>query len=329
MKVAVFSIHKFEKDYLLNANAGKHDLAMIEARLTEKTSMLAEGCEAICIFTGDDASAPVLKTLHALGIKYLALRSAGVNHVDLITAKGLGMKAARVPAYSPYAIAEHAVALMLALNRKIVSAHNRIRELNFSLNGLVGFDMNGKTAGIVGTGKIGSVLVRILHGFGCRLLAYDLHEDEALMKNFGLKYLDFKSLCEQSDIISLQLPLTEQTKYMIDQTAISWMKPGVMLINTSRGGLVNTKAVIEALKTRHIGSFGMDVYEEEEGLFFEDHSENILQDDVIARLMTFKNVLITSHQAFLTDTALTNIADTTIHNLNCFEQNLPSGNEVV
>ncbi len=329
MKVAVFSTHKFEKQYLLDANAGKHHLALIEARLSASSVALAEGCEAISIFTGDKATAPILEALHKMGVKYLALRSAGFNHVDLNKAKQLHMKVARVPAYSPYAIAEHAVALMLALNRKLIRAHHRVMDLNFSLDGLIGFDMNGKTVGIVGTGKIGSVLARILHGFGCRILAYDKLENKEVIEKYKVEYTNYESLCEQSDIISLHVPLTEETHYIIDTNSISMMKPGVMLINTSRGGLVNTKAVIDALKSSHIGSFGIDVYEQEEGLFFEDHSQDMLQDDVIARLMTFKNVLITAHQAFLTDTALKNISDTTIENLACFEKNSVNVNEVL
>lgn len=328
MKVAVYSIHKFETEYLLKASAEKHDLVLIEARLSETTVPLADGCEAISIFTGDNADAPVLEALHKTGVKHLALRSAGFNHVDLVKAKELDMKVARVPDYSPYAIAEHTVALMLALNRKLIRAHHRVMDLNFSLDGLVGFDMNGKTVGIIGTGKIGGVLARILHGFGCRLLAYDREENKELTERYQVEYTSCESLCKQSDIITLHIPLTEDTRYIIDKHCIDMMKLGVMLINTSRGGLVNTKAVIGALKTKHIGFFAMDVYEEEEGLFFEDHSEDILQDDTIARLMTFKNVLITSHQAFLTDTALKNIAETTVYNLDCFEKNRASENEI-
>ena len=329
MKAAVYSIHQFEKPYLLEVNDGKHELVLIDARLSETTTSLADGCEAISIFTGDKADARVLEALHKTGVKYLALRSAGFNHVDLAKTKELNMKVARVPAYSPYAIAEHTVAMILALNRKLIRANRRVMELNFSLDGLVGFDMNGKTAGVIGTGKIGSVLVRILHGFGCRILAYDKEENKELIDRYQVEYTSCESLCEQSDIITLHVPLNEDTRYIIDKHCIEKMKPGVMLINTSRGGLVNTKAVIDALKTRHIGFFGMDVYEEEEGLFFEDHSEDILQDDTIARLMTFKNVLITSHQAFLTETALRNIAETTVYNLDCFAANTKNENEII
>jgi len=245
-----------------------------------------------------------------------------------VKAKELGIKVARVSAYSPFAVAEHAVAMMMALNRHLIRAHNRVMEQNFSLNGLTGFDMHGKTVGILGTGKIGAVVARITNGFGCRLLGYDLFEDESLKKDFNLEYTDCETLCSQADIISLHLPLTPQSKHLINKDLISKMKDGVMLINTSRGGLVDTKAVVNALKTRKIGYFGMDVYEEEAGLFFEDHSNDILQDDTLSRLMTFKNVLITSHQGFLTETALTNIAQTTIENLTCFGEGKVSGNEI-
>lgn len=328
MKVAVFSFHEFERPFLDAANDGKHELKYIESSLSANTAILAHDCEVVSIFTNDDASAEVLTLLHEQGVRYLALRSAGFNHVDLDEAKALGMKAARVPAYSPYAIAEHTVALMLALNRKLIRANQRVRDMNFSLNGLTGFDMNGKTVGVIGTGKIGQILIKILHGFGCRILAMDLEEHQSLKTKYGVEYTSVEDLCRQSDIISLQVPLNEHTRYLINEKTIALMKKGVMLINTSRGALVNTKAVIQGLKSRHIGAFGMDVYEEEEGLFFEDHSGDILQDDTIARLMTFPNVLITAHQAFLTETALGNIADTTLENINAFATQQTSGNEL-
>lgn len=328
MKTAVFSLHKFEKPFLEQANQDRHELLFFDARLTQHTAPFAKGCEAVSLFVSDDASAPVLNILFAIGIKYIVLRSAGFNNVDLKKAKELGIRVARVPAYSPYAVAEHAVALMLALNRKLIRAHNRIAEMNFSLDGLTGFDMNGKTVGIIGTGKIGSVAAKILHGFGCRLIGYDVYPNEKLVQQYSLQYTDLQTLCSNSDIITLHCPLLEDTKYIIAAKSIAWMKHGVMLINTSRGKLINTKDVIAALKTGQIGSYGMDVYEEEEGLFFEDHSEDILQDDLIARLMSFRNVLITSHQAFLTDTALKNIADTTINNLNCFAGGTNCINEI-
>lgn len=328
MNISIFSAQPFEIPYLQQANAGKHELRFLDAALTLNTVRLAEGSEGVAIFVNDDASAPVLEKLQDYGVRYLALRSAGYNHVDLPKATELGMKVANVPEYSPYAVAEHTVALMLTLNRKIIRAHNRIRDLNFSLNGLVGFDMHGKTVGIVGTGKIGAIVAKILYGFGCKLLGYDRQENKELTGQYGMQYRTMEELCRQSDIISLHIPLLPATKYIIDNTLLNIMKPGVMLINTSRGGLVNTRHVVHALKNKKIGYLGMDVYEEEKGLFFEDHSDGILQDDTIARLMTFKNVLITSHQGFLTKTALSNIAASTIDNIEQWSTGKPANNEL-
>ena len=328
MKVAVFDTHKFEKEYLLEANGEKNELKLLDTYLTVDTVELANGYDAISIFTEDDASEKVLDKLKKLGVKFIVLRSAGYNNVDIAHAKKLGIRVARVPEYSPYAVAEFTVAVMLSLNRKLTRTHYRIMEMNYSLDGLVGFDMHGKTVGIVGTGKIGRVVAKILHGFGCRLLAYDVVEDPELIEQYGLIYTDLDTLCHQSDIITLHAPLTDQTHHMINERRIVRMKNGVMLINASRGALVNTKDVIDGLKSKHIGYFGMDVYEEEKGLFFEDHSEDILEDDQIARLMAFNNVFISSHQAFLTDTALKNIAKTTIENLECFEKGEACENEI-
>lgn len=327
MQVAVYSTHKFEKEYI-KKSLSNHALRLLETRLTLETASLAHRSHAVSIFVNDDASAKVIQKLHEVGVKYLALRSAGYNHVDLKEAARLGMRIARVPEYSPAAIAEHTIALMLALNRKLIRAHNRVRDLNFSLDGLTGFDMAGKTVGIIGTGKIGSLVASILNGFSCKLIAFDPQQNEELKKNYNLKYTDCLTLCKQSDIITLHLPLLNETRYIINNACINSMKPGVMLINTSRGGLVDTKEVIKALKTGKIGFFGMDVYEEESGLFFEDHSNDILQDDVIARLMTFQNVLITSHQAFLTHEALAKIAETTKYNLDQWEKGVSSNNEL-
>ena len=329
MKVAFFDSHRFEiESFRRELAAFSHELVFLEARLTEETAKLADGFPAVCAFVNDSLDRSTLEKLSTGGTQIVALRSAGFNHVDLEAAHHFGIKIVRVPEYSPYAVAEHAVAMMMALNRHLTRAHNRVMEQNFSLNGLTGFDMHGKTVGILGTGKIGAVVARIMNGFGCRLLGYDLMEDESLKKDFNLTYTDCETLCSQADIISLHLPLTPQSKHLINKDLISKMKDGVMLINTSRGGLVDTKAVVNALKTRKIGYFGMDVYEEEAGLFFEDHSNDILQDDTLSRLMTFKNVLITSHQGFLTETALTNIAQTTIENLTCFGEGKASGNEI-
>ena len=328
MKTAVYSIHRFEKEYLLQSNAGKHELQLIESSLNEQTVVLADGCSAISVFVNDEVSSKVLQRLQALGVHYIVLRSAGYNHVNLTELHRLGMKAARVPEYSPYSVAEHSVALMLALNRKLIKANQRVDDLNFSLDGLEGFDMHGKTVGLIGTGKIGSVATKILYGFGCNILAFDKTENVALCEQFGVRYTDCDTLCKESDIITLHIPLVSETKYIINKDCIDSMKSGVMLINTSRGGLVNTVDVIEGLKSGKIKYFGMDVYEEEEHLFFEDHSEDIPQDEVLARLMSFKNVLITGHQAFFTKEALQGIADTTIYNLDCFEKGIKSNHEL-
>ena len=328
METLVYSTHKFEKEYLVNANGSKHKLRLLDAHLSLETAYLAKGVDAVSIFVNDNASAPVLEKLKEAGVKFLVLRSAGFNNVDLPKAKQLGFRIARVPEYSPFAVAEHAVALMLALNRNLIRSHNRVNDSNFSLDGLTGFDMNGKTAGIIGTGKIGAIVAKILHGFGCKILAVDEHENKALIENYEVTYTSYDTLFEQSDIITLHVPLLPATRYLINKDTIRKMKKGVMLINTSRGGLVNTKDVVDGLKKYRIGYLGLDVYEEEAALFFEDHSEDILQDDIIARLMTFRNVLITSHQAFLTQTALENIADTTIHNLDCFESGSKCENEL-
>jgi D-lactate dehydrogenase len=328
MKIVFFDAHTFEQDSFNDANAGKHELVFLKPNLNAQTVELARGADVVSIFVNDTASADILDKLHALGIKFLALRSAGFNHVDLKRAQELGFWVANVPAYSPYAVAEHAVALMLALNRKLIRANNRIRDLNFSLDGLVGFDMHGKTVGVVGTGKIGVIVANILHGFGCKLLCYDVLPNTELVQRTGAEYVPLEQLCRESDIITLHTPLLPETKYLINHDRIATMKRGVMLINTSRGGLVNTVDVIEGLKNGTIGYLGLDVYEQEQGLFFHDFSDTILQDDVIARLMTFPNVLITSHQAFLTHTALHNIAETTLANVACWAEGKESPNEL-
>lgn len=329
MKILNYSTHRFEKPFLLTANQKWHQLDFTEACLSPQTVELAKGYDAVAIFVNDNVGTTVMEALHVLGIRYILLRSAGYNHVDYKRAKELGMRVARVPAYSPYAVAEHAVTLMLALNRNITRAHTRIMDLNFSLDGLTGFDMRGKTAGIVGTGKIGSVTAEILHGFGCKLLACDVYENQELKMKIPLVYVPMETLCRQSDVLTLHCPLTEETSYIINEKTIGLMKAGVMLINTSRGGLVKTKDVISALKNGKIGYFGMDVYEEEEHLFFGDHSEEILLDESIARLLTFRNVLITGHQAFLTKEALENIAATTFQNVDCFEEGNECPNELL
>lgn len=329
METVIYSTHKFEKNFLEKANSGKHNLKFLDVPLNKTTADLANGAIAVSIFVNDDASSEVLVKLQKAGVKFLVLRSAGYNNVDLGIAKQLGFKVARVPAYSPHAVAEHAVSLMLALNRKLIKANNRVHDLNFSLDGLTGFDMNGKTVGIIGTGQIGAVTAKILNGLGCKILVVDLQENRELIEKYNVQYTNLDNLYTQSNIISLHIPLTPQTRYIINKDSINKMKKGVMIINTSRGALINTKDIIQGLKKGQIGYLGLDVYEEEGGLFFEDHSEDILQDDIISRLLTFKNVLITSHQAFLTDTALQNIAMTTIYNLDCFENNSDCKNEII
>ena len=268
-----------------------------------------------------------IKILHQQGIRLIALRCAGYNNVDLTAAKELGIAVVRVPAYSPYAVAEHAIALILTLNRKIHRAYNRVREGNFALNGLLGFDLHGRTVGIIGTGKIGRVVSKILHGFGCRLLGYDLYPNQEFANKYG-KYIALEDLLRQSDIISLHCPLTPQTHHLIDDKAIAKMKTGVMLVNTSRGGLIDTTAVIKGLKTKQIGYLALDVYEQESNIFFEDMSAEIIQDDVFERLLTFPNVIITGHQAFFTSDALNNIAKTTLNNISAIEKNQHCPNEI-
>lgn len=331
MRVAVFSTRSYDQEFLEAANAsqevGGHETVFLEARLTEATASLANGFPAICAFVNDQLNAPVLRALAEGGTRLIALRSAGFNHVDLAAAGELGITVTRVPAYSPYAVAEHAVGLMLALDRKIHRAYTRVREGNFALDGLLGFDLHGRTAGIVGTGKIGVVTARILNGFGCKLLAYDPYPN-AECEALGVEYVELDRLLAESDIITIHCPLTPDTHHLINGRALAQMKQGVMLINTSRGALVDTVAVVEALKTGQIGSLGLDVYEEEEALFFRDLSAQVIQDDVFTRLLTFPNVLITGHQAFFTREALEHIAETTLASVTEFERGVPCTNEV-
>jgi len=327
MHIAVYSSKSYEHPFFAAANThAKHTLRYLDARLSLAAVPLAEGCTGVCIFVNDDASAPILESLAAQGVKLLLLRSAGFNHVDVAAADRLGITVARVPAYSPYAVAEHAIGLMLTLNRKFHRAFNRVRDQNFALDGLMGFDMHGKTVGVIGTGKIGEIVCRILKGLGCRVLAFDPVKNPAC-EAMGVQYVPLADIYAASDIITLHCPLTPQTKHLINSAALAAMKPGVMLINTSRGGLIDTRAIISVLKAGRIGSVGLDVYEEEGDLFFRDLSGQALQDDVFARLMTFPNVLITAHQGFFTQEACTAIADTTINNATAFESgSIPPAN---
>ncbi|MEW5931112.1 MAG: 2-hydroxyacid dehydrogenase [Gemmatimonadota bacterium] len=320
MRIAVFSTKRYDRESLAAANERHgHELAYLEPRLTPETAPLARGYPAVCAFVNDVLSAEVLRTLAEGGTRMLALRSAGFNNVDLRAAEELGMVVARVPAYSPHAVAEHAVALILALDRKIHRAYNRVREGNFSLDGLLGFDLHGRAVGIVGTGKIGEAFARIMAGFGCRLLAVDPFP-RAEVEALGARYVALEELFAESDVIALHTPLTPETHHVIDAAALARMKPGVMLINTGRGALVDTPAVIDALKCGRIGALGLDVYEEEADLFFEDHSGDVITDDVFARLLTFPNVLVTAHQGFFTEEALRAIAETTLGNVSAFER---------
>jgi D-lactate dehydrogenase len=318
MRVDVFSAKLHDHEFLSRAAQGSGlELHFHEARLGEDTAALAEGAKVICAFVNDDLGAGVVGRLVETGVAMVALRCAGYNHVDLRAARDAGIIVARVPAYSPHAVAEHAVALILTLNRKTHRAFNRVREGNFALDGLMGFDMCGKVVGIVGTGLIGTVLARILSGFGCQVLAFDPQLSIECM-TLGVNYIPMDELLERSDIISLQCPLTPLTHHLINDDAIAAMKRGVMLINTSRGAVVDTRAVIGGLKTGQIGALGLDVYEEEGDLFFEDLSSSYISDDIFARLLTFPNVLITGHQGFFTQEALTAIATTTIANVLAF-----------
>jgi D-lactate dehydrogenase len=320
MNVAFFSAKPYERPFFEEADSGgRHRIAYFEAALTRETAALADGSDAVCAFVNDRLDAPVLERLAEGGVRFVAMRCAGFNNVDLEAAGRLGIKVARVPAYSPHAVAEHAVALMLDLNRKIHRATARVREGNFALGGLMGVDMHGLTAGIIGTGRIGVCAARILRGFGMELLGYDKYESQEA-KDAGIRYVDLDRLFAESDIITLHCPLTPETHHLIDAKAIDRMKPGVMLINTSRGGVVDTKALIKALKTGKIGNLGLDVYEEEENLFFQDLSEKGIQDDVFARLIGFPNVVVTGHQAYFTRNAMEEIAAVTLENLDGLER---------
>ena len=319
MRVAVFSTKAYDRSFLDQANVHfKHELTYLEPRLTVETCGLATGFPAVCAFVNDMLDAAVLERLHAGGTHWIALRSAGFNNVDSAAAKRLGMTVVRVPAYSPHAVAEYTVGLMLTLNRKIHRAYNRVREGNFSLKGLIGFDFRGRTVGIVGTGQIGATVARIMAGFGCKLLGFDVHPNADCVA-VGMTYVDIDQLFSESDIITLHCPLTPQTHYLINATAIGRMREGVMLINTSRGAVIDTKAAVQGLKSGRIGALGLDVYEEEVDYFFEDRSAQLITDDVLARLLTFPNVIVSSHQAFFTREALAAIAQATLQNLQDLE----------
>lgn len=325
IQAVVFDTKPYDREALQRAaEGGDIEFRFLEWRLSAATAATAQGAQAVCTFVNDRVDRPCLEALKALGIRHVALRCAGFNSTDLSAAKELGLAVTRVPAYSPYAVAEHAVALLLALNRKIPRANNRVHDLNFSLQGLVGFDLHGKTAGIFGTGKIGRITAQILRGFGMRVLAYDPFPSPEWALGHGVEYTDARSLASQSDVISLHTPLTPETRHLIRRETLDLVKPGTILINVSRGALIDTTALIEALKSGRIGGVALDVYEEEEGVFFEDLSGQILHDDELARLLTFPNVLITAHQAFLTNEALSEIARVTVENITALAGGKPS-----
>ena len=327
-KIAFFDTKPYDRASFDEVNE-KYGFEILyhKGQLNRNNVVLTQGMDAICIFVHDTADTAIIEQMAGYGVKLIALRAAGYNNVDLAAAKD-NLKVVRVPAYSPYAVAEHAVALMLALNRKIHRAYWRTRDGNFALHGLMGFDMNGKTAGIIGTGKIARILIRILQGFGMKVVAYDLYPDEKYAREVGISYVSLDGLYAQADMISLHVPLTDQTKNMIDAQSIAKMKEGTIIINTSRGQLIHTNALIEGLKSKKIAAAGLDVYEEEEGYFYEDQSHKIFDDDVLARLLSFNNVIVTSHQGFFTREAMHNIAETTLQNIQDFIDGKTLVNEV-
>lgn len=328
MNVLFFSAQSYDIRYFSQANQqGRHQFRFLDAPLNEDNTALIKEEQAICIFVNDKVDAAVINILKEKGIQLIALRCAGFNNVDLKAAAAAGIKVVRVPAYSPHAVAEHAVTLLLALNRKIYKSYNRVRDGNFTLNGLEGFDLFGKIIGVVGTGNIGAVFCKIMLGFGCKVYAHDIYENKALTKA-GVEYVSLETVFSKADVISLHCPLLESTRHIVNAHTIAAMKPGVVLINTSRGGLIDTKSVVEALKNGHIGALGIDVYEQEEHLFFQNFSGSIIQDDVLSRLTTFPNVLVTAHQGFFTKEALTQIAEVTLSNIRSFEIKEPLLNEV-
>lgn len=328
MKVTVFSAKKYDRDGFSQWADTSLQFSFHDIRLNSTSVQLAAGSQAVCAFVNDELNADVLQRLTELGVEMVALRCAGFNNVDLNAAKALGIRIARVPAYSPEAVAEHTLGMILCLNRKLHKAYNRVRDDNFSLDGLLGFNLSGKTVGLIGTGRIGSATAKILLGFGCKLLCYDINPNAAITA-LGGRYVSLDQLYRQSDIISLHCPLTPQTKHLINATSLNLMKDGVMLINTSRGALIDSKAVIDGLKSRKIGYLGLDVYEQEADLFFENLSEQMIDDEIFKRLLTFPNVLITGHQAFFTKEAIQQISQVTSDNLIAFANNTTTGNELV
>lgn len=324
----MYSAKPYDIKYLHKANQKGLTFNFVEESLSLETICKAEGSQAISVFTNDDVSDVILDKAFALGIRFIATRSAGHDHINLSKAESLGIAVANVPDYSPYSIAEHAIALMLSLNRKLIKADQKVKNYNFLLDDLIGFDLHGKTVGIIGTGKIGGIVSKILNGFGCNIVAYDLFPNEDYVRKYGVKYVDLDTLYAASDIITLHCPSNKHTKHLISDEAIKKMKKGVMIINTGRGAVIDTKALIKGLEDGKIGYAGLDVYENEKGLFFYNHENKIMTDELFARLLSFKNVLVTGHQAFLTVEALKNIADATVYNLKSFSENIRGKNEL-
>ena len=329
MKTLIYSAKDFEVPYLEKANQETHTLHFTPKRLTTDTAMLAVGCEAVSIFSGDDASPNVLEKLKDFGVLYITLRSAGFDNVNLYKAQKLGMRVANTPDYSPHAIAEHAIALLLAINRKIITANTQVQQYDFTLSNLVGVDLKGKTIGVIGTGKIGGVIVKILHGFESTVVATDIVQNEDLIRDFGVTYMSVQELCTQSDVIILSVPLNAETHHLIDKETLGLMKSSAYVINIARGAVVDTKAILESLDANALKGYATDVYAHESGIFSYDRSSDIPKDPLLDKLLQHPNVILTPHQAFATQEALTNIAGTTIENLTCWEQGKVSKNELI
>ncbi|WP_026810633.1 2-hydroxyacid dehydrogenase [Arenibacter latericius] len=328
MKLLVYSAKEFEIPFLEKANNGKYQVTYYKEALDTHTAIKAIGYNSISIFSGDDPSLIVLEELWDLGVRNITLRSTGHNNIQIHTAKRFGFKVANVPNYSPYAIAEHATSLLLTLNRKVILANLRAKNYNFIQNDLLGFDLNGKTVGIIGTGNVGAIMVKIMHGFGCHILTHDIKPNLDLVSKYGTRYVGLQELYSKSDIISLHVPLTQETHYLLDDSAFKIMKNNVILINTARGAVVDTSALLTALGNHLIGAYGTDVYEHEKGTFFRDNSKTGIKDDQLKKLLSFSNVLLTPHQGFITSEALTNIAESTFYNLDCWAEGVTGKNEL-
>jgi D-lactate dehydrogenase len=328
MNILVYSTRNFEKHYLIKANKSKHSITFIKESLSPETVDKAKGYDVISLTPSDDASELTIEKLKEYGINYISLRCTGYDNVNISLASISGIQVANVPAYSPYAIAEFATSLLLAINRKLIISNERINQYNFNIDKLTGFDLNNKTIGIIGTGKIGAVMTKIMNGFGCNILGYDVNINQHLIDNFNMEYVSIKELCEKSDVISLHVPLNQSTKHLIDEKLLNKMKSNIIIINTARGAVINTKDVIKALENNQIAALGMDVYENEDGVFFKDLSDNIPNDEILKKLISMPNVLLCSHHAFLTEEALTNIAETTFYNIDCWSKNKETENQL-